>query len=369
MKTRDCPPPQTSRFEAASGVDARELVQRLSALYRFRPFMFADSLKPAFGPRSAILPGNTALGDVLLATPAEFPNLPLGAVLLLSDGHSNEGLPPTQAAKQLRQQGIPVSVVGTGGVGRSGDVAVRFAPAPARSPAGRPLELNVCLRNTLPQKIATRLVLTEGGRQLQTRAVALRPGAAELTETFRVTPAHAGFKTYAVRVEHVSGDIRPETDVDYTGVEITDPVVFHVLYLGDRLGWEYKFLRMAAGANRQLSLAAAIRMAPDAWYHAGFDPGSEPKDFPRSADALNRFDAIVADASFLGRLNAPVRKTIRRFVSRRGGGCFASGRPTRCPRTFSRSCRFWSAASNSLLAAFPSCWSPGSFSEKTRTAS
>ncbi len=318
------------------------LLRRLESRYNVSTFFFSDELRPArlefsvAGQERRVLPGPTAIGDVLNDCLSQFTGVPLGGVLLLSDGHSNEGTPVSEAAKQLRSRGIPVSCVGIGELLEPGDVRVRFSRESFEGVKGSPLLLHASLDNRFSQAVTVRIRLTEHGTTLEERDLTLPPNQATPVE-FSPIPWSAGFRIYGLAIDPVPADRRRDNDADFAAVKVREPDVFRLLYLGGHLTWEYRFLKILCDGGEQLQLAAVIRTGPENYYKTGFPErlrGRE-KGFPGSEEVLNHFDAILLDTRILSLLSADALDRIIGFVENRGGGLLVFGPLDYLPEGFS----------------------------------
>jgi len=335
MKVADCRGQTTRLAHLTSALDdAAEdsFITRLKDRYQVRVLLFSDRIRPRTGAVLDTLPGRSALGNALAESRDSFSSVPPGAVLLLSDGRTNHGVSPTQIAKTLLREQIPVSTVGFGEPRHGGDVRVRFPTDRLTATKGKPFNLGVTVESTFRKPINTMLVLSSNGVEVERTSVSL-PETGSVEVHFTDTPYRAGFQTYRAEVEPVPEDMRTENDLDFAGVSITEPAVFSVLYLGDHLDWEYKYLRIVAQTDPQLNLAAVIRTGSDSYYTAGLTDVPEKIDFGLSSDQLNKFDAIVLGTRVFQETpaGAALAEKLQRFVADRGGGMLVVGPVTGLP--------------------------------------
>lgn len=312
---------------SAPGGERSTLLDRLQGVGRTEVSAFAEAVRPVrVGVPVPMLPGRTAIGNALTELLEANGGPPLGAVLLLSDGHNNQGPSPTEVGKQFRARGIPVSCVGIGESRQPGDLRVRFATEQFKGRKGEPLTLEVLLENRFEHAVSTRLTVGDAHGNTVEREVAIAAGATR-REPVEVTPLRAGYVSYSARVQAVPGDGLPDTDVDYAGVEVREPDRFGILYLGAHLGWEYRFLRLLCDHHPQLALATVIQSGKATFYQSGVRPETEGRldGFPTDPDTLHRFDAVVLDTRAVPALGAKGVEALVGFVDRRGGGLLVLG--------------------------------------------
>jgi hypothetical protein len=305
----------------------RALLDRLQDSGRTEVSAFAESVRPLrSGIPVPMLPGRTAIGNALADLLDRNAGPPLGAVLLLSDGHNNQGASPTEVCKLFRAKGIPVSCVGLGESRQPGDLRVRFAAEQLKGRKGEALTLEVLLENRFEHPVTTRLTVSDAQGVAAEREVTIAAGATQ-HERVEVTPLRAGYVSYSARVQPVVGDGLPDTDTDYAGVEVREPDRFGILYLGAHLGWEYRFLRLLCDSHPQLSLATVIQSGKTTFYQSGVRAEAEGRldGFPTDPDTVNRFDAVVLDTRAIPALGPKGVETLVNFVDRRGGGLLVLG--------------------------------------------
>lgn len=327
MSTRDLPGGE-ARLQLVRRVlmDPAGLRSRLSKRWQTDSRIFAETQYPFTGEDFSQLPGRTALGAVLedVADPPDA--VPVGAIVLLTDGNSNQGVRPTDAARVLGSRGIPVNAVGVGREAALLDVAVQFEKHNLEVEPGEQVPLAVTLGSNLPDTEDVEVRLEEGGTVVARQRMAVGGDQPAAATQFTVQPYGRGNHVYRVVIEAPAADRRPETDVDYATVEVKKPDRFRVLYMSAHLGWQYPFLQRLADEHRQMEMAAVIRTGERTFLQKGKLPEAVPADaFPETLDVFAQFDVVVADTRVFAELPSETVATLRRFVDRRGGGLLAVG--------------------------------------------
>lgn len=339
MGTRDCTD-GASRLDVLRrdvvGPGGTPLLDRLGQAYRVSPFLFSDKLVPHRLEQVEALAGPTALGSVLADCRAEFAGGSLGAVCIATDGNSNSGVAPTEVGKRFQRLGIPVTCVGVGESSHAGDVAVSFTVDRISGAKGEAMALPLRLRNTLSREVRTRVEISSEKGPVAQQDVRI-PAGGTTDVTFTVRPWRAGYQTYAARIPGLEGDNRPETDVDYIGLDVAEPDTFKILFLSARLGWEYKFVKLMADTGEQLSLRAVIRTGPTSYYVAGLSGDEARLDaFPDDPAVLNAHDVVVLESSAVELLTEGAVAGLRSFVADRGGGLLCLGPVGNAPEWLGR---------------------------------
>src|ERR1022692_3087720 len=123
---------QTRSAQAAAVLD-RKLLAALGQKFQVRLYRFGKEAEriQKTSQLTASEPA-TRLGDSLQQVLAESSTLPLGAVVLLSDGADNSGGIDLDTISQIRQRRIPVHTIGFGREKAEKDIEITDAVLPAR---------------------------------------------------------------------------------------------------------------------------------------------------------------------------------------------------------------------------------------------
>jgi hypothetical protein len=336
MDTPDLDQGRRTRFNLVEDWLGRDQDSPLAALrakgYRLDLSLFAEDAIPLTSP-PRLLAGGTALGSVLQQelTAAGGSRADLGAVLLISDGGSNSGPSPIEAARQYRARGIPVSTIGIGSRTPPGEIRATFSQPRFQGERGQSLNLAVNLSNTRDSPQSMRIELHHGEGILETKEVTL-PANSEERVTFSVTPFQAGGQAYRLVAKSPGA---PE-QVDVAAVEVNEPDQFRILYLGSQPSVEYRFLQQAVEGADQIQLEAIIRTGPESFFQslrAEQERLAPPDRFPDQAVFFNAFDAVILDGKVLAEMGQDLT-VLRNFVAHRGGGLLLIGEIRDLPPEF-----------------------------------
>jgi len=341
MTTVDCQgQSRLAMVEQVLGPEPGAWMQAIRQNYNTQVYGFSDELRPLLpGMPIRVQGGNTAIGEALRQCLQLNAEMPLGAVVLLSDGRSNSGVSPTSVARTFQQRGIPISTVGIGEAGGgAGDVSVQFLSNEITLDKDQSRTVALQVRNTLPQVVVNIVDVTLANRLIFSRQLTLAPGAETVIEV-PIQPWRAGFLSCRASLRTpVAGDTRPETDVDYLGVRVDEPRHFRILYLSGHLNWEYRALRQALADSQQLHLAAVIRTAERVFFIQDAAGGDDQDPsapvltaLPQTAADFNAYDAILLDTELLTEFSSDTVAALAAFVERRGGGLLLVGPVTALP--------------------------------------
>ncbi len=282
------------------------------------PFSLADG---------EILPGTTPLGDILRRILSESENTaPVASLLLFSDGRSNAGASPIEAAKLCQAKRIPLTCVGVGKEGLPWDLAVKCTVDTPSVMRDSPVSLRASLFNTFSTEKEVEVALMDGETVIETCHVAVPPDS-KAEALFEVTPHLEGFKTYQVRIPHLEGDARADNDLDYASVEVKAPPVFRVLFLLGGMDWEQRFVNQTLAENEQFEVSVITLLAKEKYARTNI---SEEQlkltmGFPNSTDYYDGYDAVVLDTRASMELSKEGVSALRSFVENKGGGLFVRG--------------------------------------------
>lgn len=365
-----------TRGEWLRGVLRQEMPwrTRLGQDFDVRGYVFDSHLRGVDRFEALTFDGtSTALATSLGALARRFRGLPLAGVLLFTDGNRTDvgdvdlaGLPPIYPV-------VPPS----GGVGKDVGISqisisqTNFESAPAVIRA----DVNAV---GFAGKPIVAVVSDENGKEVQRQQMLAAGDDKPLSFRFQFRPERKGENFYQVhafaaddekKAEQVAGDtaaVSEQTLANNSRLVAIDQGggPYRVLYVSGRPDWEFKFLRRALEEDDQLELAGLVRIArrqpkfdfrnsrtqstsplfdgfdhPDAETAERSDQpvlirlgnkldGVELRDgFPKTADELYRYHAIILDDLEAGFFTPDQLALLRSFVSQRGGGLLMLGGP------------------------------------------
>jgi len=291
-------------------------------LYRFDAGLTRISQPTELGPASAAA---THIGASLEELLAQSEGLPLGAVLLLSDGGDNSGGVDRSAVEALRNHRIPVYTVGFGAEQPSRDVEIEDVVVPARALAGSRLSATVKFQQHGYAGVRSTLTVRDGAKVLSTRDIALAPDDRVQSESLLFNVGPAGAKTLSFAVEPVAGETNRANNI-LTRLVNAEQEPRRILYFEGEPRWEYKFIRRAAEDDRMIQLVSMLRTTENKIYRQGVGNPQELADgFPTRAQDLFDYQALIIGSVDAGYFTPVQQQLIRDFVDRRGGGLLLLG--------------------------------------------
>jgi len=269
----------------------------------------------------------TDLGAALRQIAAESSLLPVGAVVLLTDGADNAGNLGPDTIQALRRARIPVHAVGFGTERISNDVEMLDAELPARVLPQSRLSLMVTLRQAGFRDKTARLQVKEGGRIVAQKDIRLRSDGETWRETLSLNAGDAGVKSFEISVAPFPGESNERNNTLERLVDVRDRKP-RLLYFEGEPRWEMKFIRRAVEDDPQLDLASIVRTTENKFYRQGIrSPKELERGFPSSVEELFAFQGLIIGNVEAGYFTPAQQTLIREFADRRGGGIlFLGGR-------------------------------------------
>jgi uncharacterized membrane protein len=270
---------------------------------------------------------STRIGDSLKQLSDETSDLPIGAVVLLSDGDDNAGGINADAINALRARHIPVHTVGFGHEHAAHDLELDDVVVAPRALAGSRLaakitfhqhgyagaKLNLMVRDTLNNKL------------LASHAVTLGPDANLQSETVMFDIGGAGARTLEIAAAPLAGEENTSNNA-LTRVVNVGSEPRRVLYMEGEPRWEYKFIRQAEEDDRMVQIPSMVRTSENKIYRQGIVDGKElAGGFPSRAEDLFAYQGLIIGSVEAGYFTPVQQELIREFVDRRGGGLLLLG--------------------------------------------
>ncbi len=269
----------------------------------------------------------THLNDALKQVVQETADLPVGAIVLLSDGAENTGGIEVDTLNALRNRRLPVHTIGFGKEQASHDVEMDGATVGAKAMANSRMKASVSFHQRGYSGGRTALTVRDGDKLLASRDVALGPDGVMQTETIFFNAGAAGVKTIRFSLNPLPREESIVNNETSRIVNVTDDRR-RILYVEGEPRWEYKFIRRAADDDKGLQIVSMLRTTENKIYRQGIGDPKELQDgFPVKAEDLFQYDGIILGSVEAGYFTPKQQELLREFVDRRGGGLlFLGGR-------------------------------------------
>ena len=182
---------------------------------------------------------STQIGRGLRELADEAATLPIGSVVLLSDGADNAGGIDAETLSALRLRRLPVNTIGFGKETLDNDVEIEDVALPSKALPSSRLQAQVTLRQSGFGGKRARLVLSAGGTVLSNREITLR-NAPEQVETIEFNAGKSGVENVDVKVDPLPQETNQDNN-RVTRILSVDNTKRRILYVEGEPRWEFKF--------------------------------------------------------------------------------------------------------------------------------
>src|SRR5260370_30330588 len=267
----------------------------------------------------------TRIGDGLKQLAGEAADLPIGAVVLLSDGDDNSGGIDLETISTFRSRRIPVHTVGFGLEQVQHDIEVNDAIVPPRALADSRLAAKISFHQRGYSGQKAMLSVRDGNKVLAAREITLAADGQVQNETLLFNAGPAGSKTLQFTIDPLAGE-ENHANNGVTRLVNVESSKRRILYVEGEPRWEYKFIRRAEQDDRILTIVSMLRTSENKIYRQGIsDPKELADGFPSRVEDLFDYQGIMIGSVEANYFTAAQQELIQQFVDRRGGGLLLLG--------------------------------------------
>jgi uncharacterized membrane protein len=323
-----------TREDAAKKLLDSGMLKTLGEKFQVRLYEFGKEPERIQKPDQATATAAASrLGDTLERVMAESSSLPLGAIVMLTDGADNAGGIDLQTVAAIRRQRIPVHTIGFGKERPDKDVEINDAVLPARALPKSKLTAAVTFQSYGYSGSKARLSVRDNGRVLASQEVTLKSDGQMQSETLVFDCGEAGPKSLEIGIDPLSGEVNTANNkiTRLVSVEARKP---RILYVEGEPRWDYKFIRRALDDFQGMEVVTLLRTTENKTYIQGAPDPPDPKEiallqegFPSKAEDLFQYQGMIIGSLEANFFTATQQQLIRDFVDRRGAGLlFLGGR-------------------------------------------
>jgi uncharacterized membrane protein len=305
------------------------LIKSLQAKFQVRLYRLGEHLQRIEKPDqlNASEPA-THIGDNLKDVLADAATLPIGALVLLSDGADNTGGIDLETISEIKRQRIPIHTIGFGREQMSHDVEVTDVQLPNKSLAKSRLQAEVSFHQHGYGGDKAKLTVRDSGKVLAARDIVLKGDGAAQTEPILFNAGEAGVKNLEFSIDPLNGEENRQNNqqVRVLNVDNSKP---RILYMEGEPRWDYKFLRRAVEDDKNIDIFSIVRTTQNKIYTQTADASADflKQGFPAKVEDLFGFQALILGSVEANYFTPAQQDLIHQFVDRRGGGLlFLGGR-------------------------------------------
>ncbi|MFT4541811.1 MAG: hypothetical protein ACI841_000861 [Planctomycetota bacterium] len=338
-------PRAATRLELARKVVERELLPKLKERgYQHRFYRFSESLAPL---ASLDLEGGgrgraTHLGDALVSAVRAQRGRHVTDVVIVTDGRSNGGTNPLDAAGHAKAAGIPVHGLVVGDSRRERNLVIELVEFPTAVLEGDEVAVIARVHATgFESSDQTSVLLEELGDHTDDTARLVADERVDPTRSGErivlvAPPSSAGIDSLERRFRLSVPPARGETLLDDNQVEFSvrvTPEKIRVLYIDAYPRWEYRFLnRLLKRADDRISVQCYLMSASAKFLHESSRDLPSLRELPTDRKTLlDNYDVVIlGDVNPYGvsadpRIGEEFVASLQEFVERGGGLCMIAG--------------------------------------------
>lgn len=342
-----------TREAAALALLEGGLLAGLKKRFQVRVYRLGGDMQRA-DDLTRIAPVETAthIGQGLKQLAMTTSDLPVGAILLLSDGSENTaGMEGTgigeDALQALRNRRLPVHTVGFGEEEPAHDVEVEDVSVAASAVIDARIAATISLTQHGYTGQKATITVRDGDKMLADREITLGAEGRLQTEQLFLPVGNAGAKNLTFGVEPLVGEENLANNAVTRPILVSD-AKRRILYVEGEPRWEYKFIRRAEDDDPTVQLVSMLRTSENKIYRQGIsDPSELAEGLPVRPEDLFGYAGIIIGSVAADYFSPLQQELLREYVDQRGGGIlFLGGRR-------SLSDGGWGASSlNDLLPTF-----------------
>ena len=315
----------SSRIEAAVSVLQSGLIERLQDKFQVQLYRFGGVLERIQRPDrlSGSAPASrigAALQDLL----ADTATLPIGAIVLLSDGSGTSGGIDPETVASICRKHIPVHTIGFGREQFDRDIELTGVQLPSHVLPDSLLQAQITVRQQGYEGQRARVSASEGEKILGSREILLAKNVQ--IEPLIFVSGNAGVKNVEFAIQPLEGE-RNRDNNRLTRVIDVDAAKPRILYVEGEPRWDYKFIRRAIEDDGSLQIASILRTTQNKIYVQDEQGGDAElrNGFPNEVEQLFQYDGILLGSIEAGYFTPAQQELMHQFVDRRGGGLLFMG--------------------------------------------
>ena len=249
--------------------EARKSMEGRSKDLEIREYLFDSTLHEEKVDDATKPEGSeSSIGSTLVEAVKRVAGINIAAVVLISDGANNSGMPPLIAANQLKGKLVPVITVGVGQEGagaESKDIAVRdLIVGPTVFVKNQPEIRGTISVRGYPNKAIDVELYVEGEPGVAAKTTIKPTSASEIIPItgLKYLPQTPGEKRVTLKVKPQEGEL-VRTNNEFTTYLTVLKGGLKVLYVqGEHFSWEFRFLTMGLDAAKEIHVDLTVLRQP-----------------------------------------------------------------------------------------------------------
>jgi von Willebrand factor type A domain len=251
----------------------------------------------------------------------------LAAVILISDGQHTTPDDPVEIARQAKQKGIPVYVIGVGDPSRPRNLFVDDIYVRAKAQPNEPFEIETVMyaQNIEPGNIQVELVrqtIDAAGKlgdpqTMETQSVAIPTEGGRLPLNFSQTVAEPGNYVYRVKMPPAENEVSLDDNEKVSSqVEVVDEKV-KVLLIAGAPTWEYQLVQRLLQRDPSIILSCWLQTMDEERPQEGNEPIVV---LPRTLEEMGKYNVIMLFDPDPKEMDADWINALAAFAEKKAGG-------------------------------------------------
>ena len=274
-----------SRHAAVEGQILNDsLLEELSDSFQIRSFRFDKQTQRIAGTDDLSEAGTaSSIAQALRYVSDQLNGLPLGGILLISDGADNSDSDPVIVAQDFGARQIPIFAIGVGQEEIPQDIGIVDVSAAKTVLEGSLFNVQVAILHHGYEGQEVELSIMDGDTRIASKTVIM--GGEGITRRFdlELTPERQELIVYDLNVELQFDEIINENNSYSFLVDNTEKPPLDILYIEGHPRNEYKFIRRALEGDNSLRLATYLQTGPEKYYRQGIESPTDLSEIGRAS--------------------------------------------------------------------------------------
>lgn len=284
--------------------------------YTFERFLTRQDSLPHLTPEGR----GTNLSAALTQVVDDFQGLPLAGVVLFTDGADNSLINSDAAVARLREQKIPLHIVGLGAEKLENDRELLSVKTDKILREGTGAEVEVTVRSWGEEMADAHLDILDDDQIVYNKPLSLSGNGKVDYFSFFFDPKKEGANVYRVRLTAAENEANLQNNTLDMLLDTRRDTI-RVLHFQGHLNMEFKFIKRAMEKDPAIEFVALSKTGDDKFYRQGIRKSQELSDgFPASDTALFRYKVVLFGDIEANYFSPDQFSLIERFIRKRGGG-------------------------------------------------
>ena len=257
----------------------------------------------------------TGVGEALRQVLDQNRGQAVSGVLVVTDGASNSGLPPAEAARLTREANIPLFVYGVG-VTSPIDLVMKEVSAPRLAFAKERVDVKAKFSVQGVGRQTVTAVLTANGEEVDQQKVELAEDG-EYEVNFQFSPQKIGEMVLSASIPVLPGEIGKDNNAAEGKLRVVDNKI-KVLFIDQEPRWDFRYLLAYLQRDRRLEVKCVLidgEPGLDKLPDSPFLPG-----LPEDREGIFRYEIIILGDVNPADLGETRMKLISEWVEQSNGG-------------------------------------------------